>query len=188
MEQSAIARIAHRLAIYLNTKMHDSEASGKKLQVFDNSIISLFLEETCAQRKPNQIWKNDQGAWNFDTVKSCFTDTRLIGTSRDYGTVRLDPEERKPYGHLGITDSSPQPWGKKALTFSLNSTRLIRTSRDYGQFASRGKKALTFSLNSTRLIRTSRDYGQFASTLEKESSDIFSQFSPLILTLSMAPQ
>ena len=31
------------------------------------------------------------------------------------------------YGHLIITDSLLCPWGKKALTFSLNSTRLIRT-------------------------------------------------------------
>ena len=70
------------------------------------------------------------------------------------------------------------PWGKKTLTFSLNSTRLIRTPHYYGQFAfslgkensytrlirtpyyygqfalSLGKKALTFSLNSTSLIRT----------------------------------
>ena len=37
------------------------------------------------------------------------------------------------HGHLIITDSLLYPWGKKALTFSLNSTRLIRTPHYYGQ-------------------------------------------------------
>ena len=31
------------------------------------------------------------------------------------------------YGHLIVTDSFPCPWGKKALTFCLNSTPFIRT-------------------------------------------------------------
>ena len=58
------------------------------------------------------------------------------------------------------------PWGKKTLTFSLNSTRLIRTPHYYGQFAfSLGKE------NSyTRLIRTPYYYGQFAFSLGKENS------------------
>ena len=34
-----------------------------------------------------------------------------------------------------ITDSLLCPWGKKALTFSLNSTHLIPTPHYYGQFA-----------------------------------------------------
>ena len=101
------------------------------------------------------------------------------------------------------------PWGKKAVTFSLNSTRLIRTPRYYRQFALSlgkespyifskfnplntdtsllrtvllcpwGKKALTFSLNSTRLIRTPRYYRQFALSLGKETLCIFSKFNPL---------
>ena len=33
------------------------------------------------------------------------------------------------YEHLIITDSLLYPWGKKALTFSLNLTRLIGTPR-----------------------------------------------------------
>ena len=39
------------------------------------------------------------------------------------------------HGHLIITDNLLYPWGKKALTFSLNSTCLIRTPHYYGQFA-----------------------------------------------------
>lgn len=33
----------------------DSEASGTKLQIFHDSIVSQFQEETWAQIKPNQI-------------------------------------------------------------------------------------------------------------------------------------
>ena len=45
-------------------------------------------------------------------------------------------------GYLIITDSLLCPWGKKALTFSLNSTRLIRTPHYYGQFTlSLGKES-----------------------------------------------
>ena len=47
----------------------------------------------------------------FNTVEPRFTDTRLI---------------RAP---LVITDSFLCSWGRKALTFSLNSTRLIQTPR-----------------------------------------------------------
>ena len=56
------------------------------------------------------------------------------------------------YRHLIITDSLHCPWGKKALTFSLNSNRLIRTPHYYGQFAL---------------------------SLGKESPYIFSKFNPL---------
>ena len=42
-----------------------------------------------------------------------------------------------------------------------------------------GKKALTFSLNSTLLIQTPHYYGQFALSLGKESPYIFSKFNPL---------
>ena len=124
---------------------NDSEASGKKLQIFDNSIVSLFLKETWAQRKPNM--EKSPGSLGV-MLQFWYSETLLYGhpLNRDIS---------------GLRDSSPRPWGKKTLTFSLNSTRLIPTSRDYGQFAS---------------------------TLEKESSDIFSQFSPLILTPFMAPQ
>ena len=38
----------------------DSEGLGTKLQFFHDSIILQFLEESWAQRKPNQIQKNDQ--------------------------------------------------------------------------------------------------------------------------------
>ena len=56
-----------------------------------------------------------------------------------------------------------------------------------------GKKSLTFSLNSTRLIWTPHYYKQFALSLGKESPYIFSKVNPLnmdtpvIQTLSMAP-
>ena len=56
-----------------------------------------------------------------------------------------------------------------------------------------GKKTLTFSLNSTRLIRTPHYYGQFAVSLGKGSPYIFSKFNPLntdnplIRALSMTP-
>ena len=46
---------------------------------------------------------------NVSTVKTRFTDTRLTQTPNYY------------------MDSLLAPWGKKALTFSLNSARLIRT-------------------------------------------------------------
>ena len=44
-------------------------------------------------------------------------------------TAKLNPALWTPakYRHLIITDSSVCPWGKKAVTFSLNSTRLIWT-------------------------------------------------------------
>ena len=45
---------------------------------------------------------------NICTLKPLFTDTRLIG-------------------HIMIADCLLCPWGKKPVTFSLNSTRLIRT-------------------------------------------------------------
>ena len=32
------------------------------MQIFHNSIISQIPEETWAQAKPNQMWKNDQKA------------------------------------------------------------------------------------------------------------------------------
>ena len=32
------------------------------MQIFHSSIISQFSEETWAQTKPNQMWKNDQKA------------------------------------------------------------------------------------------------------------------------------
>ena len=41
-----------------------------------------------------------------------------------------------------------------------------------------GKKALTFSLNSTRLIRTPHYYKQFALSLGKESPYIFQLIQP----------
>ena len=43
--------------------------------------------------------------------------------------IQSNPALRSPthYGHLIITDSFLCPWGKKALTFSLNSNRSIRT-------------------------------------------------------------
>ena len=38
------------------------QGSGTKLQMFHDFIFSQFPEETWAQRKPNQIYKNDQKA------------------------------------------------------------------------------------------------------------------------------
>ena len=34
---------------------HDSEALGLKMQIFDDSIVLQFPEETWAQRKTNQM-------------------------------------------------------------------------------------------------------------------------------------
>ena len=56
-----------------------------------------------------------------------------------------------------------------------------------------GKKSLTFSLNSTRLIWTPHYYKQFALSLGKESPYIFSKVNPLnmdtpvIQTFTIAP-
>ena len=43
--------------------------------------------------------------------------------------LRSNPALRTPayYGHLIMTDSLLCPWGKKAVTFSLDLTHLIRT-------------------------------------------------------------
>ena len=45
--------------------------------------------------------------------------------------LERNPALRTPtlFEHPVLTDSFLCPWGKKALTFSLNSTRLIRTPR-----------------------------------------------------------
>ena len=84
------------------------------------------------------------------------------------------------YGHLIITDSLLCPWGKKALTFSLNSTRLIRhLIITDSLLCPWRKKALTFSLNSTSLIQTPYYYRQFALSLEKKSPYFFSKFNQL---------
>ena len=62
-------------------------------------------------------------------------------------------------GHLVITDSLHCPWGKKALTYSLNSTRLIRTPHYYGQFAlSLGKESL-YIFSKFNLLNTNTLYG-----------------------------
>ena len=41
---------------------HDSEVLRSKQQIFHNSIVSQFPEETRIQRKSNQIEKNNQKA------------------------------------------------------------------------------------------------------------------------------
>ena len=80
------------------------------------------------------------------TVETC-VDPRLKGESypQSHNLHSQTPRYGHPltkHGHFIITDSLLYPWGKKALTFSLNSTRLIRTPRYYGQFAlSLGKES-----------------------------------------------
>ena len=37
-----------------------TEGLGTKLHFFHDSIVLQFLEESWAQRKPNQVQKNDQ--------------------------------------------------------------------------------------------------------------------------------
>ena len=60
-------------------EVHDSEALGSKLQIFCNSIVSQFPGETCAQRKQNQMSKNDQKAsrscQNFDILNVGYYET-----------------------------------------------------------------------------------------------------------------
>ena len=60
----------------------------------------------------SESWTQNKNCFNYGiiTVKPRFTDTRLLF-----------------YGHLIMTDSLLCPWGKKALTFSLDLTHLIRT-------------------------------------------------------------
>jgi len=67
------------------------------------------------------------------TVEIC-VDPRLKGES--YPQSHNLPSQTLHYGHpltehghLIFSDSLLYPWGKKALTFSLNSTRLIWTPR-----------------------------------------------------------
>ena len=103
------------------------------------------------------------------TVETC-VDPRLKGESypQSHNLQSETPLHGHPlteHGHLIITDSLLYPWGKKALTFSLNSTCLIRTPHYYRQFPL---------------------------SLGRESSYIFSQFNllytdtPLILALFVA--
>ena len=80
------------------------------------------------------------------TVETC-VDPRLKGESypQSHNLQSETPLHGHPlteHGHLIITDSLLYPWGKKALTFSLNSTCLIRTPHYYGQFTlSLGKES-----------------------------------------------
>ena len=58
------------VSVLLQNRPRDSKALGLRLQIFHDSIVSQFPKETWVQRKPNQIKKNDQKAWesryNFD--------------------------------------------------------------------------------------------------------------------------
>ena len=76
-------------------------------------MISCFLKHLTRKIKLKHVIQRF-GVSNIITVKPRCIDTRL---------------------HLIITDSFLYRWGKKALTFSLNSTRLIRTPHYYGQFS-----------------------------------------------------
>ena len=97
------------------------------------------------------------------TVKLSFTDTLLIQTPHYYGQFSLSLGKENPYIFSKFT--------------SLNmDTSLIITG---SLLCPWGKKALTFSLNSTLLIQTPHYYGQFALSLGKESPYIFSKFNPL---------
>ena len=84
---------------------------------------------------------------DFRKTVATGVDPRLKGESHPqsnnlHSQTPLHGHPLTKHGHLVIADSLLYPWGKKALTFSLNSTCLIRTPHYYGQFAlSLGKES-----------------------------------------------
>ena len=82
-------------------------------------------------------------------------------------------------GPLGLRNRIPVFHETDIVKPRFTETRIIRTPQTDSLLCPWGKKALTFSINSTRLIRTPHYYGQSAVSLGKESPYIFPNVNPL---------